>query len=108
MEAANVFRAEGNEKLSSVVTYTATPDTQLTIRIYCHLPENYTKPTQGTKVAEIKTTVHNTGYHTIYLDSPVDLENGCIFSVVVRYGVSSGQISVPFEKNGSFWILIAF
>lgn len=101
MEAANVFKAEGNEKLSSVATYTTTPDTQLTIRIYCHLPENYTKPTQGTKVAEIKTTVHNTGYHTIHLDSPVDLENGCIFSVVVRYGVSSGKISVPFEKNGS-------
>lgn len=100
MEAANVFRAEGNEKLSSVATYTATPETIIKVRIYCNLPESYTKPTQGTKVAEVQTTVSNTGYHTIYLDSPVELEKDCIFSVVITYSVPSGKISVPFEKNG--------
>ena len=100
MEAANVFRAKDNEILSSVATYTATADTKLKISIYANLPENYQKPTLGTKVAEIQTTVHNTGYHTIYLVSPVELEKGSIFSVVIRYTSPSGIISVPFEKNG--------
>lgn len=102
MEAANVFRAEGNEKLTSVAFYTATPDTNIKVSIYCDLPEGYTKPSQGTKVAEAQAAIHNTGYHTVYLDSPVELKSGCIFSVVIRYSVATGnKISVPFEKNGS-------
>ncbi len=100
MEVANVFKAEGNEKLTSIATYTATPDVNLLVSVYCNLPEDYTKPTQGTKVAEISTTIHNTGYHTLYLDTPIDLDKDCIFSVVVRHSVSSGIVSVPFEMSG--------
>lgn len=100
LEAANVFKAKGNEKLSCVATYTATPDVNLLVSVYCNLPENYTNPTQGTKVAEISTTIHNTGYHTLYFDTLIDLEKDCIFSVVVRHYVSSGIVSVPFEMDG--------
>lgn len=101
MEAANVFRCAGREKLTSVSTYTAAVNTTVEISIYNNLPENYTAPTQGTKVATMKTTIENMGYHTVYLDSPIDLYSGDIFAIVIRYTGGSGVARVPFEKNGS-------
>lgn len=101
MEAANVFRAAGREKLTSVSIYTAAVYTTVEVTIYNNLPENYTAPNQGTKVATIKTTLENMGYHTLYLDSAIDLYSGDIFAIAVRYTGCSGVARVPVEKNGS-------
>lgn len=101
MEAANVFRATGREMLTSVSVYTAAVNTTVEVTIYNNLPENYTAPNQGTKVASFKTTLENMGYHTLYLDSAIDLYSGDIFAIAVRYTCASGVARVPVEKNGS-------
>lgn len=100
IQAANVFTAKSCEKLTSVSTYTAKENTSVKVSVYNNLPADYTTPTCGTKVAYTETTLGSIGYHTIYIDTPVDLEQGDIFSIVIEY-YCSGVTSVPMEKNGS-------
>lgn len=100
IQAANIFTAKNCEKLTSVSTYTAKENTSVKISVYNNLPANYKTPTEGTKVAYAETTLEKLGYHTIYIDTPVDLKQGDIFSIVIEYKCS-GITGVPMEKNGS-------
>lgn len=99
--AANVFRAGGHEKIDSVSFYTKSPETFVRVSIYKNLDENYSNPNKGTLAATIEQTMDNSGFHTLYLDTPVALEEGEIFSVTVQYYHSSGTVHIPIEMNSS-------
>lgn len=97
--AANVFRSNGHEKIDSVSFYTLSSEMFVRVSIYKNLPENYTNPQKGTLSATIEKTIDNSGFHTLYLDSPVALEEGEIFSVAVQYYHPSGTVHIPIEMN---------
>lgn len=99
--AANVFIADGHEKITSVSTYTANPNTYVKVKIYKNLPENYSKPSDGTLAATFGESFDNSGYHTLHLEDAVNIEPGEIFSVAVYYYYSNGTVAVPFEKDNS-------
>lgn len=98
---ANIFRSEGHEKIDTVSFYTISSEISVKVSIYKNLTENYSKPTNGTLAAVIEQTMDNSGFHTLYLDTPVSLEEGEIFSVAVQYFHNSGTVHIPIEINSS-------
>lgn len=96
---SNVFKAKGPELLSSVSTYTMNPEQEINVKIYKNLPDAYTNPESGELAAEYSTVLERSGYHTIDLETKVELEEETIFSVVIEY-ITSGTIYIPVEANG--------
>lgn len=101
LAAANVFTSDGYEKITSVSTYTVNPDTYVTVKIYKNLPENYSKPSEGTLAATFGSSLDNSGYHTLHLNNAVNVEPGEIFSVAVYYYNSNVTVKLPFEKDST-------
>lgn len=97
---ANVFKASGNEKLSSVAFYTLGTDVDVTISVYKNLKSNYSTPAQGTRVYNKQMIIERQGYHTIHLDNEIQLNPNEIFSVIVRvYNTNLGKASFPAESE---------
>lgn len=101
LAAANVFVADGYEKLTSVSAYTELPGTFVRINIYKNLPENYSNPTEGEIAATIEQSVDNSGFHTFYTDEKIELEPDEIFSIVIYYYHYSGNVLIPLERTRS-------
>lgn len=99
LQVANVFTAKGYESLSAIAVQTYGSNIQMKATVYKNLKAGYTSPINGTEACSVETVISNEGYHTVYLDSPVDLEPGEIFSVVVRYYNPNGITYIPVEKN---------
>lgn len=87
---ANVFTAEKDTYLTSVMLCNAMPDEEYTIQIYQNLTESG-KPTSGTVSVATVGTLHTAGYHTVDLAQPVALQAGEIFSIVVKFSGDAGQ-----------------
>ena len=96
---ANVFRSGGHEKLDSVSFYTLSSETTVKVSIYTELSENFSNPHKGTCAATIEQTIDNNGFHTLYLDNPISLDEGEIFSVTVQYYHPSGTVYIPIERS---------
>ena len=96
---ANVFRSSGHEKIDSVSFYTKSSEISIKVSIYKNLDENFSNPHKGTLAATIEQTMDNSGFHTLYLDTPVALEDGEIFSVTVQYYHPSGTVYIPIERS---------
>ena len=99
MQSANVFTAEGCEKLTAVSVYTVAEASYVTVKIYTDLPENYSKPVDGTLVSTSEEFVARMGYHTVELSEAVSLSEGTVFSVVVECEDSNGVRYIPIEAN---------
>ncbi|WP_195983934.1 lectin like domain-containing protein [Clostridium sp. D33t1_170424_F3] len=80
---ANIFKAVGDETLQAVSFYTTDADAEYAIQVYTNT-NNY-NPTSGVKAYKAPQTGTEAypGYHTIYLDEPVNLNKGEYYSVVV-------------------------
>ena len=87
---ANVFTAEKDTYLTSVMLCNAMPDEDYSIQIYNNLnePEN---PISGIASVETVGALHTAGYHTIDLAQPVALQAGEKFSIVVKFSGELGQ-----------------
>jgi len=87
---ANVFTAEEDTWLTSVMLCTVMPEEQYTVRIYTN-PTKENNPASGTASDYTVGSLASAGYHTIDLSSPVELHAGDKFSVVVKLSGTSGQ-----------------
>lgn len=82
--AANVFQVKGNpqgEVLKSISYYTPDVNRNYEVKVYRNLT-NGADPTSGTLVATVSGSNMTAGYHNVEI-SPVDLQYGDTFSVVV-------------------------
>ena len=120
--AANIYTANSAETLKAVGIYTNDVQYTCTIKIYKSCTGG---PISGTLVSTQTVTEPYAGFHTIVLDTPVDLEAGDTYSVVVCQtsassspkvqvdssfswswltGVSSAKTGQSFiSSNGSYW-----
>ena len=88
---ANVFTAEEDTWLTSVMLCTVMPEEQYTIQIYKNLKKE-DNPASGTvKAGYTVGTLSKEGYHTVDLEEPVELKAGEKFSIVVKLAGKSGQ-----------------
>ena len=100
---ANVFTAAGNDQLKAVGFYTTATDTQYEVKIFMN-PDDGPISSSGFSSKQ-EGTISLPGYHTIRLDTPVDLKVGDRFSVAVKV-VSTGwttpvAIEMPIEGYSS-------
>ena len=107
VQAANVFRAKGCEKLTSVSIYTITEAADVTVYIYKDIKENYSYPNQGTLALTMETFIARAGYHTIELPEAVQLSPNSIFSVIIECVSPDGVSYIPFEYDYSDYTFTA-
>jgi len=82
-KVANVFSAEGSEKITALSVKTCFAGSEASVSVYL-LDDGFKSPEDGTKVATVSKTMESAGYHTIILDSPVALKAGQKFSIVME------------------------
>jgi len=92
---ANVFTAEKDTYLTSVMLCTAMPEESYNIWIYTN-PTRSSNPASG-KISAVTTgTLENSGYHTVDLTEPIFLQEGDKFSIVAKLSGNVGQ-HIPCE-----------
>ena len=100
--AANVYTANSAETLKAVGFYTEDVQYTCTIKIYKNCTGN---PVSGTLVSTQTTTEPYAGFHTVVLDTPVDLNAGDTYSVVVSQTTVNGSSLVLVDKSFSWtWL----
>lgn len=97
---SNVFTADSREKLEAISTYTLSAGAKVTGAVYVNPtatndPNEPFNPENGTKAAEISTTLKYGGYNTITLSKPVELNAGDTFAVVL-------SVYDPVQKK--YWV----
>ena len=100
MKIANVFDAKGCEKLSAVSLYTVLPSQKVNISIYTDIPDNYSRPSDGTLAANFSETIARSGYHTVFLPQKLFINPDTNFSVVVEYETVGDVVYFPIEIDG--------
>lgn len=87
---SNIFTAEKDTYLTSVMLCTPMPGEKYTIHVYRDLVKD-TNPSSGTASPATTGVMSTAGYHVVDLMTPIQLYAGEKFAVVVRYSGSSGQ-----------------
>lgn len=102
MEEANIFKAQGKEILKAVSFYTYA-NYNYTVDIYKNLTDN-NKPDSGTKVsgASVSGTQDFEGYHTVSLNSNVELEPEDTFSVIVILSANNAGEAANIALDSTF------
>lgn len=95
---SNVYRASGYEFIKSVAFTTITEQVGVTVEIYKNLTAGYGNPTDGTLALTYETFIEKSGYITIDLPTKVAVDEGEIFSVLIKVTNSLGSsINIPLE-----------
>lgn len=90
--SANIFKAEGNESLNAVSFHTRS--SKIRYEVYVN-KFGTTEPEYGPGVPRSRPVASGTldyaGYHTVDLDSPIELKPGEYFAVMVKLSSSSSN-----------------
>lgn len=92
---ANIFTSVSAGNLAAVSFYSATTNSPYVIRVYTN-PTN--GPASGTLARDVTGTVASPGYHTVKITSPVTLNAGDTFSVVVKLMTPGYKYPIPAEQ----------
>ncbi|MBR4401691.1 MAG: hypothetical protein IKT09_08435 [Synergistes sp.] len=112
---ANIFTAEGNDRISSVAFYVPSPDVKYEIYIYKNCGDT---PLSGTFASCSSIEGLAPGYNTVILATPADVTTGTKFSVIVKADAQTDGFTctIPVEyrlsgysekaeaKKGEGWI----
>ncbi|WP_164489230.1 lectin like domain-containing protein [Ruminococcus sp. Marseille-P6503] len=103
---ANVFTAEGSELLKAVSFYTyqtnGNESVEYRVDIYKGAEFGADSPISGSPQASVSGSVDFNGYHTVELDSEVELSAGDTFSVVLRLYQQGGSANAACEGRASY------
>lgn len=102
-QGANVFTARGDEEIKAVSfqTGTSTVNADYEVRVYTGLQSGTKDPTGGTLAATATGKTSAVGLYRVVLDSPVGVQSGSVFSVVVSLKKSSGTPCIAAESRKS-------
>lgn len=87
---ANVFTATGNQVLQAVGYYSFDTLYKTVVSIYKN-PVSNADPTSGTLMTTQTVTDTFAGYHTLTLSSPVNLQKGDRFAIVLKQSTPDGK-----------------
>ena len=93
---ANVFTSGGDELLSAVSFYTASPKSKYKLYVYKDV-DGMSGPRSGTLVRTVKGKIASAGYHTLSAGAPIPLLDGQTFSVVVKLRTPKYDFPIPIE-----------
>lgn len=103
--ASNIFTSQTDEDICAVSLYTTDYDVDYTISIYTNLDDD-TNPTSGTLQSTTSGSIHQMGYHTIELETPVSVDIGEKYSVVVRLSNPYYKNTIAIESSISFFNVV--
>ncbi len=87
---ANIYTSTGADKLEAISYFTTyTQNLMVSAKVYTGVTAG--NPESGTLAYSTDTSAHNTGYHMITLDNPVNLAQGTKFSIVLTYQSTDGS-----------------
>ena len=92
---ANIFAAQATEQLNAIAFYTSDVSTSYNLFVYTGVSAG--TPLSGTLTTTQSGTFANPGYHTVILTTPVMLNNGGPFSVVIQVTGTSYVYPIPIE-----------
>ena len=95
---ANIFTAEKNEKITAVSFYTSEPSAEYEISVYSDLTNSYS-PVKGTEHPSTSGSEEYSGYHTVKLDTPVQISEGRKFSAVVKITNHKSPYTIPVDAS---------
>ena len=98
--AANVFKADGDEKIESAAFYTNENNMSCDVYIYDLGTDKPSSPVSGTATPLASKYYPIAGYHTEKFASPVPISAGHYFSVIVKFANNAG-FSVPVSYPNS-------
>ena len=103
-EQADVFTAKGNERIDRVGFVVdaigQSKKIKVKISVYKNLPDKYTSPLDGTLAASYSTQCPCDGYFSYDFKTPVYINKGERFSVVVLVQDADGRsVCLPFEQD---------
>lgn len=103
-KTANVFQAQGYEELTDVCFLTMDPNVDYTIEIYRGGHLNEGDPTGGNSPLSVQSgNLVEQGYYTIPLDTPVKLNEGDYFSIVMKTSSASNPtINIPVDASADY------
>lgn len=106
VSVANVFTAGGAESLKAVSAITTAPGSRVSVQVV--FPDDPAVPDAGVVASEQTVTEEFGGYHTISLETPVDLSAGQTYAVIetISYADESGaaQYLFPVERGSGDYI----
>ncbi|MCF0228790.1 MAG: hypothetical protein HUJ76_03740, partial [Parasporobacterium sp.] len=94
---ANVYRAEGDENLRAVSFYATDKDTEYAVYVCRDYESSGDLATRRELCA--RGGFENMGYYTVELDSPVSLDRGEKFAVIVEINTPGSKHPVAIEMN---------
>lgn len=105
---SNVFKAETTQQLEEIGFITGSPGTTVEYSVYV-LPDNFDNPEDGIKVESGKTAPYEYGgFHKLELDSPVHLQKGQNYSIVITEVTADGKYNLNIELGlGEAMALVA-
>lgn len=92
---ANIFTASSDQDLMAVSSYAAQVGTDYELYIYLNPPPD--KLRNGNLVLSMNGTLWEPGYFTLELSSPISLQTGQRFAVVLRYNTPNYGYPIPVE-----------
>ena len=82
----NVFKATRDESLTEVGFYTTNNNIEYDINVYKGMTSTTgATPISGSSLSSMSGNIPYAGYHTVKLDTPVELSSGEYFSVIVTF-----------------------
>lgn len=103
--ASNIFTSRSDEDICAVSLYTTDYNVDYTIYVYTNLTDN-TNPTSGTIQSTTSGNVQQMGYHTIELETPIPIDTGEKYSIVVRLNNTSYKNTIAVESSISFFNVV--
>ena len=94
---ANVYTAEGEEELAAVSFYATGKDTSFKIYVDTNVKSEGDVKIQGEALAE--GLFSEMGYYTVELDTPVQLQKGTRFAVIVEINTPGSTHPIAMEMN---------
>ena len=99
MKMANIFTAEGNERLNAVSVVTENPATSIKYEVYILPPETVKSPEEGVLAASGSAKLSYGGFRKFRLDTPVLIRKGQKYAIVVTMTEEDGKNSVQVPFN---------
>ena len=96
---SNVFKAECTQQLEEIAFITGSPGTTVEYSVYV-LPDGFDNPEDGIKVKSGQTEPYEYGgFHKLKLDSPVLLQKGQNYSIVITEVTADGEYNINIEMG---------
>lgn len=98
VKSANIFTAKGSEEINAVSCMTEQQNTKVTYEVYL-MRDDAVSPEDGLLMAKVEETYPYGGFHKTTLDTPILVQRGQRYSVIITIALPDGGYEVDFNAG---------